>query len=155
METKLRHVAFGIAGSHRNTYTDRLLLAHFAIITIGLVASIGNWNDSFTRFSIACGLSATMCLLCYGIDSPFIRGTLALRRGDSFFFIAPAREGSVSHETLDYIRHANLLAGAPPAPLNKINTYLKETCHGMCRRQVSFTFLIPQSLFVRRNPCHQ
>jgi hypothetical protein len=115
METKLHHVAFGIAGSHRNTYTDRLLLAHFAIITIGLVASIGNWNDSFTRFSIACGLSATMCVLCFGIDSPFIRGTLALWRGDSFFFIAPAREGSVSHETLDYIRHANLLAGAPPA----------------------------------------
>jgi hypothetical protein len=140
---KLRFIAFS-ASRHRATgFTDRLFLAHFAIITIGLVASVGNWNDSFTRFSIACGLSATMCVLCFGIDSPFIRSTLALWRGDLFLFIAPAREGSVSHETLDYIRHANLLAGAPPVQLNTIDTHSRETCHGECRRQVSFAFPTP------------
>lgn len=115
METKLRYVAAGLSGKSRSTYTDRLLLSHFAIITIGLVASVGNWNDSIAQFSIACGLSAAICVLCFGAECRLIRGALALWRGDLFFFIAPAREGSVSHETLDYIRHANLLAGAPPS----------------------------------------
>ena len=118
MGTKLRHITYRFEGSEQTAYTDRLLFAHFAIITFGLVASVGNWNDSFTRFSIACGLSATVCVLCFGIEERFTRGTLALLRGDSFFFIGPVREGSVSHETLDYIRHANLLAGAPPIPLS-------------------------------------
>jgi hypothetical protein len=155
--TKLRHVAFSASRQHATGYSDRLFFAHFAIITFGLVASVGNWNDSFARFSIACGLSATMCVLCFGIDSPFIRGTLALWRGDSFFFIAPAREGSVSHETLDYIRHANLLAGAPPMQLTSISILSRG---GLYRQTPAASLLrffshLSLSIFVRRNPCLQ
>lgn len=157
MGTGLRHIAYRITSSEQKAYTDRLLLAHFAIITFGLVASVGNWNDSLTRFSIACGLSATVCVLCFGIENRFIRGALALLCGDSFFFIAPAREGSVAHETLDYIRHANLLAGAPPMQLtsNRIHS-----SGGLLRYLPAVSLLrffihTPFYFFDRRNSCLQ
>ena len=156
MRNRLRHIAYRFTSIERTTYTDRLLLAHFAIITFGLVASVGKWNDSFTRFSIACGLSATVCVLCFGIENRFIRGALALLCGDSFFFIAPAREGSVSHETLDYIRHANLLAGAPPMQLtsNRIHSRGGLLRHLPAASLLRFFIFTPPFISGRRNSCH-
>jgi hypothetical protein len=130
------------------------LLAHFAIITFGLVATLGHWNDSVTRFSVVCGMSATLCLLCFGLDQRFIRGALALWRGDSFFFIGPVREGSVSHETLDYIRHANLLAGAPPMASSSIALIYKEACCGRCRQRASFVYFLPTPFLYQSGGFH-
>lgn len=91
-----------------------MLIAHYAIITFGLVALFGVCNDPSTALTTFMGCNALLVLVCFGQLCRFKRNASALSRCYSLL-ISPAREGRVvAPVTLDFIRRANLLLGAPP-----------------------------------------
>ena len=95
------------------------MMAHFAIITFALVASFGVWHDSSTNATLAFGLSATayviQLLVVYAIGCRFTRNARAFL-WSAAALIPPTQEGhGVSRFTLEYLRRANLIAGAPHA----------------------------------------
>jgi hypothetical protein len=91
-----------------------LLIAHYAIITFGLVALFGVCNDPSSALTTLMGCNALLALACFGQLCRFKRNASALSRCH-LFLISPTREGRVVvPAALDFIRRANLLLGAPP-----------------------------------------
>jgi hypothetical protein len=98
-------------------YADRLMLAHFAIITFALVASFGVSHTAQPNTSLTFGIVTAAYLLhlfvVCSLDRRFARDAWAFSRSDASL-APPTQEGhSVSRATLDYIQRANLIAGAP------------------------------------------
>jgi hypothetical protein len=102
-----------------------LLIAHYAIITFGLVALFGVCNDPASALTTVMGCNALLVLACFGRICCLRRDALALSYFYSFL-IFPTREGRVVvAATLDFIRRANRLLGAPPFVLS-IRSVLKD-----------------------------
>lgn len=113
-------------GSHSSSYQDRLLVAHFAVVTFALVAAFGVWHESFLQIQTTFGLisvSVLALVLLVVIESvgyfsqrtqPWTRTrmrplvTLVCSRS-----CASCGVPSVSSVMLDYICRANLLPGEP------------------------------------------
>jgi len=107
--------------SHNATsadYADRLLLAHFAIITVGLVAAIGAWQNPLTGLGVLFGLGALLAFVCTGLRPVFWQPPMRWRCA------APAIStrlyrlecGRAGWPLLSFIRRAHLACGAPPQP---------------------------------------
>lgn len=94
------------------SYEERVLIAHFAIMTVGLVAWLGAWHESALSFSLLAGaLALTTLVLCF--LSAYTTGA-----GDPVQLICLVAVGRPAFATtcdalLRFIRRANLLAGPP------------------------------------------
>ncbi|MCS6772525.1 MAG: hypothetical protein RMM31_00870 [Anaerolineae bacterium] len=98
------------------SYGERVLIAHFAIMTFGLVAWIGVWQESALGFSLMAGaLALTTLVLCF----------LSVYRARTNYVTQPLdavtlyRAGCVPVCSclLVFIRRANLIVGPPAAAL--------------------------------------
>lgn len=97
-------------------YEDRLLVAHFAIITFGLVALFGAWHDPVAELWVAFGLWALLALVCLGCVRVFGRCPVH-RPASRVLFTLHLRACGCARAMrvlLEFIRKANLLCGAPP-----------------------------------------
>ncbi|WP_169238976.1 hypothetical protein [Candidatus Roseilinea sp. NK_OTU-006] len=105
----------------RTAYADRLFVAHFAVITFGLVALWGAWRDPTYSLHVALGLGALLALIWIG-PSGQTGGpvALALQVPDGLFicFLREARRTWALRELLEFIRRAHLSCGAPPCPMS-------------------------------------
>jgi len=109
-------------------YADRLCLAHFAVITFGLVAVIGSWHDPLTSLDVLFGLGALLAFICLGLwrlsrwlpvrwqHIECVINALLYRLG----------RGRACQPLLWFIRRAHLACGAPPK-----QAFLSSCCHGM------------------------
>lgn len=92
-------------------------MAHFAVITFGLVALLGDWRDPLQGLHVAFALSVLLALIFIG---------LAGRAGRQTFRVSPQPDALIVHllrrmrrawalrELLEFIRRAHLSCGAPP-----------------------------------------
>ncbi len=113
MRKPVRHVLAARIGAYQN----RLLMAHFAVVTFALVASFGVWQEAFQQHAFSLEFTAFVLLvvlgdlLCSVRDVPALLPIISSRAS----FIALFRESrAVSRITLEFLRCANRLAGAPP-----------------------------------------
>jgi len=98
------------------SYQDRLFVAHFAVITFGLVALLGAWQHPSLSMCAAFGLGALLVFLCLGAVS-FAQQRLAiyLQPGASLIcYPRRLRRAWVLRTLLEFIRRAHLSCGAPP-----------------------------------------
>jgi hypothetical protein len=117
-----------------------LLIAHYAIITFGLVALFGVCNDPASALTTVMGCNALLVLACFGRICRFRRDASALSCCNSFL-ISPTREGRVVvPAALDFIRRANRLLGAPPFVLS-IRSVLRDGSSMRSRTLGSHPFL--------------
>ncbi|GIV85842.1 MAG: hypothetical protein KatS3mg052_2849 [Candidatus Roseilinea sp.] len=103
----------------RTAYADRLFVAHFAVITFGLVALWGAWRDPTYSLHVAFGLGALLALICVGLSGQTGGPVaLALQQPDAPFtyFLREMRRAWALRELLEFIRRAHLSCGAPPRP---------------------------------------
>jgi hypothetical protein len=105
-----------------DSYQNRLLLAHFAIVTFALVASFGVWHEALQQHShsldaFSLTLTALVLLVLFGQIFRVSRNASAFVAVTSPDFSGDSLRGSRSAfcMTLEHIRRANRLAGAPPA----------------------------------------
>jgi Na+/proline symporter len=98
------------------SYQDRLFIAHFAVITFGLVALLGAWHDPSLSMCVAFGLSALLAFLYLGSVSFFRQRPMIHPRPDASFICYPRqmRRAWVLRMLLEFIRRAHLSCGAPP-----------------------------------------
>jgi len=109
-------------------YADRLLLAHFAIITFGLVAVIGSWHDPLTSLDVLFGLGALLTFVCVGLWRPSQWLPMRWRRIECAMNTLLYRlgRGRACQPLLLFIRRAHLACGAPPQ-----RALLSPCCYGM------------------------
>ncbi len=98
------------------TYQDRLFVAHFAVITFGLITLLGAWHDPTQSMCAAFGLSALLALVFIGLASHITqRISIVPEMGELFVYCRrEARRAWVLRELLEFIRRAHLSCGAPP-----------------------------------------
>lgn len=98
-------------------YPDRLFVAHFAVITFGLVALLGAWRDPMHSLHVAFGLSALLALVFIGLAVHTGWQTAVVPQQPDALFIYRLRETRRAwalRELLEFIRRAHLSCGAPP-----------------------------------------
>lgn len=103
--------------SSSTAYSDRLFVAHFAVITFGLAALLDTWRDPLHSLYVAFGLSALLALVFIGTASRAKRHlAFTLQQWDALFVGCPrgTRRAWALRELLKFIRRAHLSCGAPP-----------------------------------------
>ncbi|MFN4293388.1 MAG: hypothetical protein ACK4JD_04570 [Thermoflexales bacterium] len=94
-------------------------MAHFAVITFGLVALVGAWRDPLHSLHIAFGLSALLALVLVGLSGQAGRRVAVMPQQPDVLFISFLRETRRAwalRKLLEFIRRAHLSCGAPPRP---------------------------------------
>ncbi len=92
---------------------DRLLIAHLAIITFGLVAIGSTWQDSALSFSMVFGLKSLLVLAVNDLWMLYQRPLQVLQDVDWVCLIGIGVWFVAFQTLLTFIRRANLLAGPP------------------------------------------
>ncbi|BCX02491.1 MAG: hypothetical protein KatS3mg053_0429 [Candidatus Roseilinea sp.] len=99
-------------------------MAHFAVITFGLVALLGAWHDPIPSISVAFGLSALLALVFTGLAGRTGERALIALQPDALFISCArgTRRAWALRELLEFIRRAHLSCGAPPrlAPFQSV-----------------------------------
>jgi hypothetical protein len=97
-------------------YADRLFLAHFAIITFGLVAVIGSWHDPLISLDVLFGLGALLAFMCLGLwrRSRWLPMRWQCIERVINGLLYRLGRGRACQPLLQFIRHAHLACGAPP-----------------------------------------
>jgi hypothetical protein len=98
------------------SYQDRLFMAHFAVITFGLVALLGAWHDPLLSMCVAFGLSALLMFVYLGLASFTRQCPVIYLWPDASFIYCPrqTRRAWALRMLLEFIRRAHLSCGAPP-----------------------------------------
>ncbi len=99
--------------SRASTYAERLLVAHFAIMLVGLVAVVGAWRDSSLSFSMMVGALALLALAAWWLIH--VRRTRLVVQPTYTACCLGWLSTTVStwHSWAFFLRRANRLAGPP------------------------------------------
>lgn len=103
-----------VAGySHAQSYAERVLVAHFAIMLVGLVAMMGVWRDSSLSFGLIAAASALMALVAW-VLTWWGRARLApVQQHMCRCCVRVDADPRAWHSVTFFLRRANRLAGPP------------------------------------------